>query len=420
MGVSMLAAGAIRCVSRSFPEAEIILCDYARDGRVVNFQFDGKRILVRFVNIRFSKKLYLANNVAFLILLVCLYRVVPGSIRRRMVLRNAYLKEIVESDLFVSIAYGDSFSDIYGMGRLVYVVLPKCLVLLAGKKLVLLPQTIGPFKSILGSTIAKAVLKRAQVIYSRDKLSLKTAQDLLQLKDNNCKLRFCHDMAFAVDAVTPSKVEIEGFRSLGNGSSVLVGMNVSGLLMAGGYTQNNMFGLGVSYEQLVYDLIDMFITKKAARVLLVPHVLAAANDLESDVRACENVYYALKSKYQGEIGVTRGMYEYNEIKFVIGQCDFFVGARMHACIGALSQNIPTVPIAYSDKFVGIMESIGLQSVVADPRSMKESEMLEVVERVYETRDAVRHELETIMPQVKRDIYNAIGKLDTIMDVAGCK
>ena len=120
MGVSMLAAGAIRCVSRSFPEAEIILCDYARDGRVVNFQFDGKRILVRFVNIRFSKKLYLANNVAFLILLVCLYRVVPGSIRRRLVLRNAYLKEIVESDLFVSIAYGDSFSDIYGMARLVY------------------------------------------------------------------------------------------------------------------------------------------------------------------------------------------------------------------------------------------------------------------------------------------------------------
>ena len=114
------------------------------------------------------------------------------------------------------------------------------------------------------------------------------------------------------------------------------------------------------------------------------------------------------------------MYEYNEIKFVIGQCDFFVGARMHACIGALSQNIPTVPIAYSDKFVGIMESIGLQSVVADPRSMKESEMLEVVERVYETRDAVRHELETIMPQVKHDIYDAIGKLDTIMDVAGCK
>jgi polysaccharide pyruvyl transferase WcaK-like protein len=114
------------------------------------------------------------------------------------------------------------------------------------------------------------------------------------------------------------------------------------------------------------------------------------------------------------------MYKYDEIKYVIGQCDFFVGARMHACIGALSQNIPTVPIAYSDKFVGIMESIGLQNVVVDPRSMKEPEIFEVVERVYETRDAVRHELETIIPQVKQHIYDAIGKLDTIMDLADCK
>ncbi len=394
---------------------QIILCDYAREGRDIDFRFDGKRILVQFVNIRFSKKLYLANNVALLIFLVCLYRVAPGGVRRRMLQRNAYLKEIVETDLFVSIAYGDSFSDIYGMERLIYVALPIFLVLLSGKKLVLLPQTIGPFTSKVGSAIARIVLKRAQVIYSRDKTGLKTTRGLLQLKDDNSKLRFCHDMAFAVDAVLPSKLEIEGFQPLQNGTSVLVGLNVSGLLMAGGYTQNNMFGLGVSYQQLVYDLIDMFITKKSARVLLVPHVLAAADDLESDVGACEGIFDALKSKYQGRIGLTRGMYDYNEIKYVIGQCDFFVGARMHACIGALSQNIPTVPIAYSDKFVGIMESLGLQSLVVDPRSMKEPEIFEVIERVYGARDAVRRELETIIPKVKQDIYDAIGQLDTIME-----
>jgi colanic acid/amylovoran biosynthesis protein len=415
MGVSMLAAGAIHCMSRSFPGAQITLCDYARQGKDIDFRFGGKLVLVRFINIRFSKKLYLANNVALLIFLVCLYRVAPLGVKRRMLQWNAYLKEIVETDLFVSIAYGDSFSDIYGMERLLYVVLPIFLALLAGKKLVLLPQTIGPFKSKVGLAIAKVVLKHAQVIYSRDKLGLKTTRELLRLKDDNSKLRFCHDMAFAVDAVAPSKVEIEGFQLRRDGTSVLVGMNVSGLLMAGGYTKNNMFGLRVQYQQLVYDLIDMFITKKAARVLLVPHVLAAVDDLESDSGACESIFDALKSKYQGKIGVTRGMYNYNEIKYVIGQCDFFVGARMHACIGALSQNIPTVPIAYSDKFVGIMESLGLQNLVVDPRTMKEPEIVETVERVYETRDALRHELETSMPKVKQDIYDAIGSLDTIMN-----
>jgi colanic acid/amylovoran biosynthesis protein len=420
MGVSMLAAGAIRCLAQTFPEATLILCDYARKGEDFSIDVDGRWVRIRFLNIRFSKKVHLANNVALLILLAAMYRIVPSKTFRRCLERqNAFLNEILGADLFVSIAYGDSFSDIYGLGRLLYIVLPLFLVLIGGKKLVLLPQTIGPFRSFLGSVIAKAILKRAKIVYSRDQLGLATTRKLLQLKENNCKLQFCHDLAFAVDAVAPAQIDVEGLPAFEKLDSVLVGLNVSGLLMAGGYTQNNMFDLGVSYSKLVYDLIDFFVTQKSARVLLVPHVLAAANDLESDSRACENVFEAVKGKYEGWIGLTRGSYEYNEIKHVIGQCDFFVGARMHACIGALSQHIPTVPIAYSDKFVGVMESIGMRDLVVDLRSMKEREIFAVVERVFEKRDAVRSELENVIPQVKQNISEAFRKLDAVVEQASC-
>ncbi len=60
-------------------------------------------------------------------------------------------------------------------------------------------------------------------------------------------------------------------------------------------------------------------------------------------------------------------YDQYEIKGVIGLCDFFIGSRMHACIAALSQRVPTIGVAYSKKFSGVFESIGLGDMVIDAR-----------------------------------------------------
>jgi colanic acid/amylovoran biosynthesis protein len=414
MGVSMLAAGAIQFVARSFPQARITLLDYARTGYEFDFPYEGREIRVQLLNIRFSKRFYLANNLAMLILLVLVYRLAPFErFRRQLLLRNKYLKTILESDLAVSIAYGDSFSDIYGMARLLYVALPQLLVLLGRKRLILLPQTIGPFRRGIAKAIAKHILKRAETIYSRDYFGLKTSRALLGKADKNNKLRFCYDLAFDVDAVRPVNLDIVGLPAMRNGQP-LVGINISGLLLSGGYTQDNMFGLKVRYDTLVQKLIEFFINQKSANVLLIPHVFASADDLESDSGACETVFDSLRTRYEGRIGLARGSYDYDEIKYVIGQCDFFVGARMHACIGAISQNVPTVPIAYSDKFAGVMQAIGFEDLVVDPRRMDEQEILQVVDRVYERRSMVRREFEFKIPLVKETIRTALCDVEGVI------
>jgi len=79
---------------------------------------------------------------------------------------------------------------------------------------------------------------------------------------------------------------------------------------------------------------------------------------ECDSPVCDRGFEALRDKYPDRIGVVRGQYSPSEIKYIIGSCDFFIGARMHACIAALSQGIPAVAIAYSDKFTGVMQTVG--------------------------------------------------------------
>lgn len=50
-------------------------------------------------------------------------------------------------------------------------------------------------------------------------------------------------------------------------------------------------------------------------------------------------------------------------KSFISQMDIFIGARMHATIGAFSAGVATIPTAYSRKFKGLYESLGYKYVV---------------------------------------------------------
>jgi colanic acid/amylovoran biosynthesis protein len=408
MGVSVLAAGAIRCALRRFPLAEIIQLDYSHDGYTFEFIHDGQPIPIRLVNIRFSKKLHLPNNIAVLILVTLLSKLIPiKALRRRFVSSNNWLKELATTDIVLSLAGGDSFSDIYGMRRLAYIALPQILALLAGKRLVLLPQTIGPFRHGLSRMVARYILRNAELVYSRDRVNEKTVRTLLGSKAD--RLRFCHDLGFEVEPAQPSKLDIAGLPANPGGESVLVGFNVSGLLMIGGYSQNNMFGFKAKYDKLVYRLIEFLVENRSATVLLVPHVWGSSS--ESDSSACQNVFDNLQERFKGRIGLLRPGLDYREVKYCIGRCDFFVGARMHASIAALSQSVPTVSIAYSDKFIGVMETIDCKDLVADPRQMDEDQIIHFVDTVFAQRAAVRRRLDENIPMVKRAIREAFHELD---------
>jgi len=176
----------------------------------------------------------------------------------------------------------------------------------------------------------------------------------------------------------------------------------------GGYNRQNMFGLRVEYSELIRSIIRLLIERKNATVLLIPHVFGTGSECDSP--ACERVYEAFKDKYPGRIGVVRGQYDQSEIKYIIGQCDFFIGSRMHACIAAVSQCVPAVSIAYSRKFVGVMATVGVESLVADPRKMDETEILNVVDQAFEQRAMVREQLQQKIPQVRETILRLFGEI----------
>jgi polysaccharide pyruvyl transferase WcaK-like protein len=407
-GVSALAAGQIKCIVHQWPQADVCILNYAKAGWTHTLQLADRQVDVPLVNMRFSWRFWLPNNIALLLFLTVLMKLLPlPALRRRWIARNDCLRHLDASDLVVAISGGDSFSDIYGLRRLLYASLPQILALWSGKRLILLPQTLGPFQSRFSRVVAKYIMKRAEVIYSRDHSGIKQVGNWLGLDAGAGRLKFCYDVGFVVDSIPPARIDLVGLPLEQLEARRLVGLNISGLLDMGGYTRNNAFGLKMDYRAFIYTLIDFLIEKKQADVVLIPHVLGTGGECDSPV--CDRLFQELRDRYPGRIGVVRGSYNQSEIKYIIGLCDFFIGARMHACIAALSQGIPAVAIAYSDKFAGVMESVGVGSIVADPRKMGEEEILRAVGQAFDTRAKVREQLAQSIPHVKETVLGLFSQ-----------
>jgi len=408
MGVNALAMGTFRCILHSYPDAQISLFDYSRQPSVYDIRMGEHRWPVPLVNIRFSKKPWQRNHIAYLLGIALLSKLIfPKRLRQRGLRGNPSLRHLLEADVIAAISGGDSFSDIYGYGRLFYMSLPLILVLLLGKDLLLLPQTLGPFEGFTARLVARYILSRAKRVYSRDQEGLRQAQALVGAEHAG-EIRFSYDVGFALEPVPPRDRSVEALFEGGPGLP-LVGVNVSGLLYIGGYSKKNMFGLRVDYPQFVDELIRSLIENQGAAVLLVPHVYGEVQGSESDTLACRQVYRKLRDRYGSRLRMIEGRLSEGEVKWLIGKCDFFVGSRMHACIAAVSQGVPAVSVAYSDKFIGVMETVDIASLVADARNLNQEQILALVADAFRRRESIRSSLQSRMPGVKADLLRVFER-----------
>lgn len=406
-GVAALVTGASTAALHAFPGGQVFLLDYGRTAARFQFHQSTGLAELELVNIRFSKTVQLRNNIARLLLAAAWYRLLPSKkLKARFASRNPILARLLEADVIGSIAGGDSFSDIYGLSRLIYVALPQLLILLLGRPLVLLPQTLGPFKGLIARQIARYILRQAAVVYSRDQESIDDVRSLVGPPAR--QFRTCCDLAFAMMPFAPAGERMEKLRTLEAGRP-LVGLNVSGLLYMGGYRRDNMFGLQADYRELVHAIVRLFV-QAGANVLLVSHVFG--QDAESDPPACAAIHRELGAECAGRLHLLEGEYDAQEIKHVIGRCDFFLGSRMHACIAALSQTVPTIGLAYSRKFRGVFRSIHVEEFAIDLHEVDAASVLKRIAVAHASRDEIRSRLQKNIPAARTSVLQLFSRLAT--------
>lgn len=239
-------------------------------------------------------------------------------------------------DYILDMGSGDSFADIYGQARFYSVYDQHRMARLFKKKLLLLPQTIGPFTNGLIKRKAKKSIEKANYVFARDN------QSYNYVKNNTAQENFSE----TIDVAFFMPYQKEEFSK----DYIHVGLNVSGLLWNGGYTRNNQFGLKIDYQQLVRSIIKFFLKKPNVKLHLVPHVVSAMDSVENDYA----VSFGLVQEYKAQNLVLAPLFLSPILaKNYIAGLDFFAGARMHATIAAFSSGVPVYPMAYSRKFNGL-------------------------------------------------------------------
>lgn len=406
LGVSALAASVVKNVLIANPSLKVIFLCSERSSESQTVQLRTGTLQVPVINFRMSPRASIHDQLWFIFVLAVVQFFIPfPGLRNAVISANRYLRNVTNCQLIGDIIGGDSFSDIYGFRRLFMISIPLLIAFLLNKKVVLLPQTYGPYSKKISRMVAKGIISRAALVFSRDMQSIRYLQDIGIRKN----VQFCPDVAFTLDSICPETCTIEPEADFLH-KKPLVGINASGLLFHGGYNKSNMFGLKDSYREILEQVVSAFLEKTGAFLLFVPHTYAPEGNVENDMAACRELYAGCSRRYTERAGILTSEYSQSEVKGIIGKCDFFVGSRMHACIAALSQGIPTIGIAYSKKFLGVFSSINAEQCVLDACKLSKNEITDLVLRRFEERSLFKQQLSGNVSDAQKGVVTAFKNL----------
>jgi len=334
--------------------------------------------------------------------------------------RNALLRAVADADLVLDVSGGDSFTDLYGGARFSETIAPKEIALRLGRRLVLLPQTYGPFRSERSRRAARRVVAAAELAYARDPDSFRQLQELMGEGFDPLRQREGVDLAFGLAARAPAALEPGVVRLFhGLGGRPLIGLNVSGLIANRPDAASSRFGLVADYRALLRALVSELLDASEASLLLTPHVHAPAGHFESDLDACRDLLGSLPARLSGaaarRIAIVSEPLDACELKWLIARTDWFCGTRMHATIAALSSGVPAAALAYSPKTSGVFATCGLSGAVVDLRTRSAGEAVERLLESWRRRHETASALAAHLPAVRA---RAVRQLDEI--VAGTR
>ncbi len=308
------------------------------------------------------------------------------------------LKEYYEADVILNTG-GDGLTEDYGTP--VNIILNLLPGIIFGKPVIIYGETIGTFLKWYNRTMTKFLLSRARFITVREKLSY---HNVLAMGIKNKNLAVTADPAFLLNSAPPQKVNSILLKERIVSSRPLVGLSVSKLFSRYKFSGFASKERNKNYLKIMAEAGDYIIEFLDCDIIFIPHVIDVP--FNDDREVAKEIYSLMKNK-KGVFFVD-GEYTPEETKGIIGKCEFFIGARMHACIASASMTLPTISIAYSQKALGIMgEMLGLQDFVIDVKDMNFERLKSVIDLAWRNKNKIRKQLQIKIEIVKgQAMHNA--------------
>ena len=362
------------------------------------------------INVPKTRKIYRLFCLFFLTLQALICR--ATGIKRKLIFNN-FWQVLLSADLIVDIS-GDSISEDYGSLSVALSLLPLLLSRLIGTPYFLCAQSIGSLADSFIYKMTQAVLKDADLITTREQITL----DLLQQYNIARNVVASADLAFLLQACATEQIEEICKHENIDHNKRFAGFSVSSLI--GRFAFRDLPGTEQydKYISAMANLADYIVEQHNLNILFIPHV-TIPNKGDDRVASRDVIN---KMRYSERAFVPTRIYNASELKGLISLCTFFIGSRMHATIGALSQAIPTITYVYNHKTLGINgEMLGLQDYLIDIRKIEPGNLLStsknMVDKLLENRAGIINQLNDCLVGVKEsariNARKAIGLLECV-------
>jgi polysaccharide pyruvyl transferase WcaK-like protein len=313
----------------------------------------------------------------------------------RLFLNDNILKEMRLSDIVIDIG-GDTLTEDYGHISFMRSYITHLFPILLDRPLVIYGETIGPFSWFGSRSLMRWLLSHTKLITVRESASALEIENLGIRKP----VYITADSAFIMKPAEIAEVmDILDSESIQKKDSPFIGISVSRLISQYGFrdvkgTENKY----MKYVTIMAQFADSMIDITGASLIFIDHV-TDPNPKYNDRTVSNDIYELMNMK--SRVKLIKGDYSAMQLKGIIGQCQLFIGSRLHSLIAATSMGVPTVAISYSRKTTEIIGKMLKQDkYMLNIEDLDYLSLLKITEDAWSNRGTIRHNLAPLITQLQ--------------------
>ncbi len=278
-----------------------------------------------------------------------------------------------------------------------------------GAKYVFMPQAWGSFESPDLRKAMKAMMAKADDFYTRDTVSRRYMAELLGVAIDEIKL--CPDIAFALPLpaaeIGEKLLQSKGYEK---DSRPLVAISPNMRVYSRFKGDKNDH----PYLQHLEALIKHLISKYQARIVLVPNDIYPGQKPvgEDDRYLCRVLYQRLNKA--DSCFLFDEFLSTEQVKSVVGQCDFLVGSRFHSLVFALGQGVPAMAISWSHKYRELFRLFDMEKYVVEDQVIELSESVRLLDDLIGNKEKLQNDIKMSLVEINEKLSQPLQTLRQAM------
>lgn len=333
----------------------------------------------------------------------CLYHV---GLEINWLIKDDLLQRYKNSDIIMSLT-GDALSDDGGVRSSMIFCINVLPCIFLHKPFIIFSTSIGPFKTKFSKYLAKFTLNRTALIIVREGITLDI---LAEMGVNKNLIKLAPDPAFILESASNERIN-EIFETNKINAKSLVGMTVTMVFKS---FEDDPSLSDINYFKLMSRIAEYIVRKTDATILFIPESIVLKEGSHDDRYVAKEISKLIESK--DKVMILDDEYTPEELKGIIGRCDFFIGTRLHACIFAASMGIPFLAIAYSHKAYGIVEMLKQDKYVLSYNKLDYDSLKSKIDDILLNKEQIRKELSSEeIDLVKSNTWNNGKMVKSLID-----